>query len=73
MLAAARAMAAEIASNSPFVVQGVKQVLQFSEEHSLQDGLEYVAQWNAARLQIQDLREAMTAFQEKRAPVFTGN
>jgi enoyl-CoA hydratase len=73
MLAAARAMAAEIASNSPFVVQGVKRVLQFSEEHSLQDGLEYVAQWNAARLQIHDLREAMMAFQEKRAPVFTGN
>lgn len=73
LLAAARAMAAEIAANSPFVVQGVKQVLQFSEEHSTQDGLEYVAQWNAARMQINDLREAMTAFQEKRAPNFTGD
>lgn len=72
LLAAARAMAIEIAANSPFVVQGVKQVLQFSEEHSIQDGLEYVAQWNAARLQIADLHEAITAFQEKRPPVFTG-
>jgi enoyl-CoA hydratase/carnithine racemase len=54
-------------------VQGVKQVLQFSEEHSLPDGLEYVAQWNAARLQTHDLREAMQAFQEKRPPVFQGD
>ncbi|MFN7927662.1 MAG: crotonase/enoyl-CoA hydratase family protein [Blastocatellia bacterium] len=72
LLAAARAMAAEIAANSPFVVQGVKQVLQYSEEHSTQEGLEYIAHWNAARLQINDLREAMLAFQEKRAPEFTG-
>ena len=73
LLAAARAMAAEIAANSPLVVQGVKQVLQFSEEHSIQEGLDYVAQWNAARIQIADLQEAMTAFQEQRPPVFTGN
>ena len=72
LLAAARAMAMEIASNPPLVVQGVKQVLQFSEEHSIQEGLEYIAQWNAARLQIADLQEAMTAFREKRPPVFTG-
>lgn len=73
LLNAARAMAAEIAANSPLVVQGVKQVLQFSEEHSIQEGLEYVAQWNAARIQTADLLEAMTAFQEKRTPTFTGN
>jgi enoyl-CoA hydratase len=73
LLEAARAMAAEIAANSPLIVQGVKQVLQFSEEHSLPDGLEYVAQWNAARLQTHDLREAMQAFQEKRPPVFQGD
>ncbi|MBS1810535.1 MAG: crotonase/enoyl-CoA hydratase family protein [Acidobacteria bacterium] len=73
LLDAARAMAAEIAANSPLVVQGVKQVLQFSEEHSIQDGLEYVAQWNAARIQTADLLEAMTAFLEKRTPTFTGN
>lgn len=72
LLAAARVMAMEIAANSPFVVQGVKQVLQYSEEHSIQEGLEYIAQWNAARLQIADLQEAINAFREKRPPVFVG-
>lgn len=72
MLSAARAMATEIAANSPFIVQGVKQVLQYSEEHSLHEGLDYVAQWNAARIQTDDLLEAMTAFREKRPPVFGG-
>ena len=72
LLAGARAMAEEIAANSPLAVQGTKRVLQYSEEHSIEDGLEYVAQWNASFLHSQDLVEAMTAYMEKRAPKFTG-
>ena len=72
MLEAARAMAAEIAENSPLAVQGVKQVLRYSEEHTTDEGLEYVAQWNASRLHTKDLIEAMAAFTEKRKPQFKG-
>lgn len=72
LLAGARAMAEEIAANSPLAVQGTKRVLQYSEGHGLEDGLEFVAQWNAARLHSRDLVEAMTAYMEKRDPVFTG-
>ena len=72
MLAGARATAQEIAANSPAVVQGVKRVLQYSEEHSTQEGLEYVAQWNSSFLHTQDLKEAITAFMEKRDPKYTG-
>lgn len=73
MLAGARALASEIAANSPLTVQGTKQVLQYSEEHTTKEGLDFVAQWNASRLQTNDLVEAVTAFMEKRDPVFKGD
>ncbi len=72
LLAGARAMAREIAANSPLAVQGTKRVLQYSEEHSIEDGLEFVAQWNSSFLHSQDLVEAMTAYMEKRDPEFKG-
>jgi enoyl-CoA hydratase len=73
LLAAARLMADEIAENSPLAVQGTKLVLNYSDEHSTDEGLEYVAQWNASRLRSNDLHEAMAAFVEKRKPKFTGD
>ncbi len=68
----ARAMAAEIAANSPLAVQGTKAVLTAGEGGSVARGLEYTATWNAGFLASDDLTEAMTAFMEKRPPTFTG-
>jgi enoyl-CoA hydratase len=73
MLEGARALANEIAANAPLAVQGVKHVLQYSDEHTIEEGLDYVAQWNASRLYTNDLMEAVTAFMEKRDPVFKGD
>jgi len=70
LLTAARKMANEIAGHSPLVVQGTKKVLNFSEEHSLEDGLEYVALWNTSFLQSEDLTEAVTSFMSKQPPKF---
>jgi len=72
MFAAADALAAEIAAQSPLVTSGIKQVLDYCEDKSTADGLRYVATWNAAFLQSNDLGEALQAFMMKRAPVFTG-
>ncbi len=72
LLAGARAMAQEIADNPPLVVQGAKQVLDYCQDKSIADGERFVAVWNAAFLASNDLKEAMMAFMEKRAPKFTG-
>jgi enoyl-CoA hydratase len=66
-------MADEIAANSPLAVQGVKAVLNYSEEHSIEEGLEYVAQWNSSFLMSNDIGEALSAFIEKRSPEFSGD
>jgi enoyl-CoA hydratase len=72
VLKAARALAAEIAANSPIAVQGTKAVLAANEGRTVAEGLDYVATWNAGMLASDDLVEAVTAFMEKRPPKFTG-
>jgi len=73
LLKATHELAAEIAANSPLVVQGTKAVLRAGEGRSVAEGLDFVGIWNAAFLQSNDLVEAMTAFMEKRPPRFTGD
>lgn len=72
LLSAAGDLAGEIASNSPLVTQGVKHVLRAGETKSVEEALDYVAQWNSSFLLSNDLTEAITAFMEKRRPDFTG-
>ncbi len=71
-VAAAQEMAARIAKNSPIAVQGTKRVMRYCEGKSVEDGLDYVATFNAAFLQSEDLGEALKAFLQKREPHFTG-
>lgn len=73
LLSAARATAADIASNPPLVVQGIKSVLDHSRSAAVNDSLRYVAAWNAAFLASNDLTEAITSVFEKRSPDFTGS
>ena len=69
---AAHAMAREIASNPPIVVQGVKEVLRAGADLTVEQGLDYVGLWNSAFIGTNDIVEAMTAFMEKRPPNYTG-
>jgi enoyl-CoA hydratase len=70
VLAEARATAGLIASKSPLTVRGIKQVMNYSRDHSVDDGLDYVATWNAAMLMSSDGQEAFTATLEKRSPTY---
>ena len=70
MLEGIQEMATEIASKSPLAVYGTKAVLNFSRDHSIQDGLEYNALWSGAMLPQEDMAEAMMSRAEKREPEF---
>jgi len=72
VVAAAQAMAREIAANSPLAVQGSKAVLQRGDGFTVEQSLDFVGLWNAAFIQSEDLGEAVAAFFEKRRPRFTG-
>ena len=67
LLAEVRAIAATIASKSPLAVRGSKEMLLYSRDHSVSEGLNYIATWNAGMLSEQDLREGITAQAEQRA------
>lgn len=65
-------LAGVIASNSPLVTAGIKKVLAAAQARTLEEALDYVAQWNSSFLISNDLMEAISAFGEKRHPDFTG-
>ena len=58
--------AAMIASKSPMAVWGTKQTMHYTRDHSVADGLEYIANWNAAMFDTDDMAEAATAQMEGR-------
>lgn len=68
----ALAMAREMATNPPLVVQGIKRVLNYGRGKPVADALQHVAAWNSAFLQSEDMAEAISAFMERRAPTFKG-
>ena len=63
-------IAAAIAAKSPLAVRGTKAMITYAREHSVADGLDYVATWNAAMLLSADLDEALAAGRERRPPRF---
>jgi len=68
--AGVREMAALIASKSPLSIRGTKEMLNYSRDHSVADGLNYIATWNAAMLMSSDLTTAMMASMSKQTPQF---
>jgi enoyl-CoA hydratase len=64
------AVAAEIAEKSPMAVWGTKTTLAYTRDHSVADGLEYIANWNAAMFDTADMSEAFRAQAEGRTAEF---
>jgi len=70
MVDAVFAIAKEIASKSPMAIWGTKQTLNYGRDHSVADGLEYIATWNAAMFDPDDMAEAFAAQTEERDAQF---
>jgi enoyl-CoA hydratase/carnithine racemase len=70
LLAGVLEIASEIAAKSPLSIRGIKEMITYARDHSVADGLNYVATWNAAMLMSNDLQEAMMANMGKRKPTF---
>ena len=72
MLTEVRELAATIAKHSPMAVNGVKEMLNYSREHAAAKSLNYIATWQAVMLQAPDVKEALSAANEKRAAYCDG-
>lgn len=64
------ALAQQIAEKSPIAIRGTKTMLGYMRDHRIDDGLDYIATWNASMLQSRDLQEALAAQVAKRKPEF---
>lgn len=63
-------IAREITTKSPIAIHGTKEMIRYMRDHRIDDGLEYIATWNAAMLQSEDLRVAVMAQMAKQEPEF---
>jgi Delta3,5-Delta2,4-dienoyl-CoA isomerase len=59
-----------LASKSPVAVMGTKEIINFSRDRTVEDGLRYTSAWNAAMLQTDDVSKAVMAGMAKSTPTF---
>jgi enoyl-CoA hydratase len=64
-------LAGEITTKSPLAVYGSKVMINYARDHSIADGLDYIATWQAGMYNPSaDMMESFKAKQEKRAPAY---
>ena len=62
--------AREIASKSPLAVTGSKVMINYARDHSIRDGLDYIATWQTGMFSPPHMGEAFTAKAQGREPVY---
>jgi enoyl-CoA hydratase len=72
LYAAALELAKQITANAPLAIQCTKEVLNFSRYTNVNEGMALAIQKNMFLMTTVDLKEAFTAFMEKRKPDFKG-
>ncbi len=69
-VSAALELAASVSRKSPLAIAGIKRNLAYARDHSVADGLDYIAAWNAGMLRSGDLMAAVQAKMAKRDAEF---
>lgn len=64
------ALASEIAEKAPVAVAGSKRMINYARDHSIADGLDYIATWQAGMFAPPHMMESFAAKAQKRDPVF---
>lgn len=59
-----------IASKSPVATMSTKELLNWSRDRPVEDGLRYTSIWNGAMIQSQDVKDAMLSGLQKKKPTF---
>ena len=70
MMREVAAIAKAIAAKSPLAVRGSKEMLVYSRDHSVAEGLNYIATWNAGMMSQLDLQAGILAQMEKRNALY---
>ena len=70
MLESAFEIAEKLASKTPLAMWVTKEVLNYSRDHSVKEGLENVALWNAAMLHKEDVMTTMMSKMQKKKPEY---
>jgi enoyl-CoA hydratase len=70
LMTAMRELSLSLAAKPPLALRGCKEMITYARDHTVADGLNYVATWNAAMLLSTDLDESLAAGREKRAAKF---
>lgn len=68
--AAVTQLAHDLAAKSPLALRGTKHAITYARDHSVADGLDQIATWNAATLLSADLDESIAAFRSRRPPTY---
>ncbi len=72
LIGAALEAAARIAANAPLAVKAVKRAIDLGDGRSLRSGMALELEQYERLFQTDDRREGVTAWGEKRKPVFRG-
>ena len=63
-------IAENLVSKSPLAMWGTKEAINYSRDHSIQDGLNFVSLWNAGMLHPEDVTASAMAKMQKKKPVY---